>query len=144
MVQCRSVCVLWASALVALLVVNNTVNYIMFCFITGGLYTTLPLILNWNSECLSQPEQKRSVAIALVNSFDHTRFIYGSYLWPSAEAPRNLKGFVMSTAVLWFGVVLAALSTVIFRYLPKENPNHVAHGEEALVLKDQFLGKLKQ
>jgi hypothetical protein len=116
----------------------------MFCFITGGLYTSLPLILNWTSECLSQPERKRSVAIALVNSFGHTSFIYGSYLWPKAEGPRNLKGFAMSTAVLWFGVVLATLMPVIFRYLPQADQNHVMHGEEAAIPEDEVLEKTKQ
>jgi hypothetical protein len=129
---------------VALLVVNDTVKYVMFCFITGGLYTSLPLILNWTSECLSQPERKRSVAIALVNSFGHTSFIYGSYLWSKAEGPRNLKGFAMSTAVLWFGVVLAALMPVIFRYLPQADQNHVMHGEEAAIPEDEVLEKTKQ
>jgi hypothetical protein len=133
-----------ASALVALLVINDTVKYIMLCFMTGGMYTTIPLILNWTSECLSQPERKRSVAIALVNSFGHTSFIYGSYLWPSAEGPRNLKGFAMSTAILWFGVVLAALMSVIFRYLPQANLSHVVHGEEASIPEDEILEKPKQ
>jgi hypothetical protein len=129
---------------VALLVVNDTVKYVMLCFMTGGMYTTIPLILNWTSECLSQPERKRSVAIALVNSFGHTSYIYGSYLWLSAEGPRNLKGFAMSTAILWFGVVLAALMPIIFRYLTKTESRHVMIEEEVIIPNDEFLEKYKQ
>jgi hypothetical protein len=112
----------------------------MMCFMTAGMYTTIPLILNWTSETLSQPERKRSIAIAFVNSFGHTSFIYGSYLWPSAEGPRNLKGFAMSTAVLGLGVVLAALMPVFFRHLPKAKDPNVLHGEEKVIVED---GKLQ-
>jgi hypothetical protein len=124
------------AALVSLLVSNNTVKYVMICFMTAGMYTTIPLILNWTSESLSQPERKRSVAIALVNSFGHTSFIYGSYLWPSAEGPRNLKGFAMSTAVLWLGVILAALMPVFFRQLPRPELTQGVQVEEVTFTKD--------
>jgi len=129
------------AALVPLLVSNNIVKYIMICFMTAGMYTTILLILNWTSETLSQPERKRSVAIALVNSFGHTSFIYGSYLWPRSEAPWNMKGWAMSTGVLWFGVRAAALMPVIFHYLPKnEIPCHI-QDEETLVMEDERLKK---
>lgn len=126
-----------------LLVSNDKVKYVMLCFMTGGMYTTIPLILNWTSETMSQPARKRSVAIALVNSFGHTSFIYGSYLWPSAEGPRNVKGFAMSTAILIFGMVLAALMPVIFRYLPESQPHRVVDGEEVMMEKDEIQEKAK-
>ncbi|OAL05211.1 MFS general substrate transporter [Phaeosphaeriaceae sp. SRC1lsM3a] len=131
------------AALVCLLVSNDKVKYVMLCFMTGGMYTTIPLILNWTSETMSQPARKRSVAIALVNSFGHTSFIYGSYLWPSAEGPRNVKGFAMSTAILIFGMVLAALMPVIFRYLPESQPHRVVDGEEVMMEKDEIQEKAK-
>lgn len=131
------------AALVCLLVSNDKVKYVMLCFMTGGMYTTIPLILNWTSETMSQPARKRSVAIALVNSFGHTSFIYGSYLWPSAEGPRNVKGFAMSTAILIFGMVLAALMPVIFRYLPESQPHRVVDGEEVMMEKDEIQERAK-
>ena len=110
------------SSLVALIVRDNTVKYVMMCFLIGGMYTTVPLILNWTSEALARPERKRSIAIAFVNSFGHVSYIYGSYLWPSSEGPRNLKGFATATACLGLGAVLAALLPVIFKYLPNNDP----------------------
>jgi phosphotransferase system glucose/maltose/N-acetylglucosamine-specific IIC component len=83
------------------------------------------------------------VAIALVNSFGHTSFIYGSYLWPSAEGPRNVKGFAMSTAILIFGMVLAALMPVIFRYLPGQQLTKVVQGEEVMTEKDEKFEEAK-
>lgn len=122
------------SSLVALIVQNNTVKYVMMCFLIGGMYTTVPLILNWTSECLARPERKRSIAIAFVNSFGHISYIYGSYLWPSSEGPRNLKGFAAATACLGLGAVLAALLPVIFTYLPNHDPkDNYLQGREVVV-----------
>lgn len=129
------------AALVALLVSNNAVKYAMLCIQTGAMYTTIPLILNWTSEVLSQPTRKRSIAIALVNSFGHTSYIYGSFLWPSAEGPRNLKGFAVSTAVLWLGLLTAALMPVIASYLPKPQPDMTLHGQELFVAGEEKLEK---
>ncbi|RYO58698.1 hypothetical protein AA0116_g6802 [Alternaria tenuissima] len=129
------------AALVALLVSNNAVKYAMLCVQTGAMYTTIPLILNWTSEVLSQPTRKRSIAIALVNSFGHTSYIYGSFLWPSAEGPRNLKGFAVSTAVLFLGVLIAALMPVIASYLPKPQPDVMLHGQELFVAGEEKLEK---
>lgn len=109
----------------------------MLCLQTGAMYTTIPLILNWTSEVLSQPTRKRSIAIALVNSFGHTSYIYGSFLWPSAEGPRNLKGFAVSTAVLWLGVLMAALMPVIANCLPKLQPGELLHGQEVSIACDE-------
>ncbi|KAH7092299.1 major facilitator superfamily domain-containing protein [Paraphoma chrysanthemicola] len=132
------------AALVSLLVSNNVVKYVMMCLLIGGMYTTVPLILNWTSEIMSQPARKRSIAIALVNSLGHTSFIYGSFLWPSAEGPRNLKGFAVSTAALGLGVVLAALMPVIFKYLPKQDPPQVVQGHEVFAGGDEKLNGLKK
>lgn len=108
---------------------------------TAGMYTTVPLILKWTSETLSQPERRRSVAIALVNSFGYTTFIYGSHLWPRSEAPRNMKGWAMSTGVLWFGVGLVVFMPVIFHYLPKNEVLRQVQDDEIVVIEDEKLQK---
>ncbi|KAK1656710.1 major facilitator superfamily domain-containing protein [Colletotrichum godetiae] len=105
------------SCLIAIVVRNNIVKYVMMCFLIGGMFTTVPLILNWTSEVMAKPERKRSIAIAFVNSFGHTSYIYGSYLWPASEGPRNLKGFAASNAVLGTAAILAAALPIIFKYL---------------------------
>ena len=134
-----------AAALVSLITTNNTVKYVMMCFLIGGMYTTVPLILNWTSESLSRPERKRSIAIALVNSFGHTSYIWGSYLWPSGEGPRNLKGFAASTAVLGLGAVLAALGPVLFRRMPGGwEEDDVVRGREVVVELDEKPEKLEK
>ena len=100
------------ASLICIVVQNDTVKYVMMCFLVGGMYTAVPLILNWVSETMPSPERKRSIAIAFVNSFGHVSFIYGSYLWPSSEGPRNLKGFTATTVCLFLGAIIAALLPV--------------------------------
>ncbi|KAF2733335.1 MFS general substrate transporter [Polyplosphaeria fusca] len=129
------------AALVALLVQNDTVKYVMMCLIIGAIYTTIPLILNWTSEILARPERKRSVAIAFVNSLAHSAYCYGSFLWPSSEGPRNLKGFAASTAALLLSSMLAALLPVIFRYLPKQALDGVETDDEVVPSVDEKLAK---
>ncbi|KAF4470018.1 MFS general substrate transporter [Fusarium albosuccineum] len=118
------------SCLIAIVVRNNIVKYVMMCFLIGGMFTTVPLILNWTSEVMAKPERKRSIAIAFVNSFGHTSYIYGSYLWPSSEGPRNLKGFAASNAVLGTAAILAATLPIIFKYLPSKDEEPVQRRDQ--------------
>lgn len=117
------------SALISCVVTDEIVKYVMMCFMIGGMYTTTPLVLNWTSEWLAQPERKRSIAIAFVNSLGHTSFVYGSYLWPASEGPRNLKGFATSTAALGLAATIAALLPIIFKYLPKQEIEGMPRGQ---------------
>lgn len=112
---------LGAVACVVSAVVGSAVaKYVMMCFLVAGLYTGLPLMLNWASESIPFPDQKRSVAIALINSFGHLAIIYGSYLWPSRNAPQHMIGFAVLTATCGFGAVISIAAPWLFKLLPKE------------------------
>ena len=133
------------AALVSAIVTTDIVKYVMFCFMWGGMYTTVPLILNWTSEALARPERKRSIAIAFVNSFGHTTFIYGSFLWPSSEGPRNLTGFAVVTAFLFLGAALAAVMPIIFKWIPNNDPeDHVIEPVRDTVSLDAEKAEMKE
>ncbi|KPM37791.1 hypothetical protein AK830_g8772 [Neonectria ditissima] len=106
--------------LVCITVNNPKVLYAMLCFYIAGLYTALPLILNWTSEIISLPAEKRAVVVALVNSIGNLSAVYGSRLWPASDGPDFIKGFATTGAFTGFGTLLAALIPVIVKYLPKE------------------------
>ncbi|CAG9981511.1 unnamed protein product [Clonostachys byssicola] len=108
------------ACLVSLFVTNAVVKYIMMCLFVGGLYTALPLILNWASECISFPNKKRSVAIAFINTFCNLSMLYGSFLWPSADAPRHVLGFATMCSFTGAASILAAVMPLIFPLLPKQ------------------------
>jgi hypothetical protein len=110
----------FVSTVVCITVANPTALYVMLCFYIAGLYTALPLILNWTSEIISLPAEKRAVVVALVNSVGNLSAVYGSRLWPNSDGPRFIKGFATTGAFTGFGTVLAILIPVILRYLPKE------------------------
>ncbi|KAH7140321.1 major facilitator superfamily domain-containing protein [Dactylonectria estremocensis] len=107
-----------AACITLLLVKNAVVKYVMMCLFIGGLYTALPLILNWASECISYPTKKRSVAIAFINSFCNLSMIYGSYLWPSSDT-RHILGFTTMASFCGAAAVLAASVPVFIHFLPK-------------------------
>ncbi|KAF4471530.1 major facilitator superfamily transporter [Fusarium albosuccineum] len=109
-----------AACLMSAFVKPAVAKYVMMCCLVAGLYTGLPLMLNWTSECIPFPDQKRSIAIAFVNSFGHLAIIYGSYLWPSTNAPQHLLGFTTLTAACGGGALLAIAAPWIFKLLPKE------------------------
>lgn len=106
--------------IVCIAVSNPKVLYAMLCLYIAGLYTALPLILNWTSETISLPAEKRAVVVALVNSVGNLSAVYGSRLWPSSDGPKFIKGFATTGAFTGFGTLLAALIPVLLTYLPKE------------------------
>ncbi|VUC29948.1 unnamed protein product [Clonostachys rosea] len=98
---------------------HNVVRYVFLCFYIAGLYTTLPLILNWASETMNKPAEKRAVIIAMVNCVGSISSIYGGYLWPSADAPKYTKGFATVSTFIGIGVILAIILPFLIRLLPK-------------------------
>uniref|UniRef100_A0A0D2Y1J3 Major facilitator superfamily (MFS) profile domain-containing protein n=1 Tax=Fusarium oxysporum (strain Fo5176) TaxID=660025 RepID=A0A0D2Y1J3_FUSOF len=134
-------CCLYGLAAVACIIsafVHSAIaKYVMMCLLVAGLYTGLPLKLNWTSESIPFPDQKRSIAIAFVNSFGHLAIIYGSYLWPSTNAPQHLVGFATLTATCGFGCVIAIVTPWYFKLLPNEPVTKAERELVALQQQDQ-------
>ncbi|KAL8376090.1 hypothetical protein RB595_007282 [Gaeumannomyces hyphopodioides] len=92
-------------------------RYAMLCLLAGALWTATPQILTWASELLALPDQKRSVALALINSFGTLSVLWGSRLWPSAESPAHRTGFSAVAAMSAAGALTAALMPLAFARL---------------------------
>ncbi|KAF4120237.1 Major Facilitator Superfamily [Geosmithia morbida] len=107
-------------AVVCIGVDNPRVQYGMLCLYIAGLYTALPLILNWTSEVIALPAEKRAVVVAFVNSVGNLSAVYGSRLWPAEDGPRFIKGFATTGAFTGSGTLLAIAIPIIFKYLPSE------------------------
>ena len=122
------------ACLVSLFVSQGAAKYAMMCFLIASIYTAVPLILNWASEVISFPSQKRSVSIAFINSFGHLSLIYGSYLWPSVNAPRHVLGFTAVAALCGAAALLAMALPFIFKMLPKEP---ATRAERAILAADE-------
>lgn len=113
-------CLSFVCTIVCIAVSNSVVLYTMLCFYIAGLYTALPLILNWTSEVISLPAEKRAVVVAFVNSVGNLSAVYGSRLWPAAEGPKFTTGFATTGAFTGFGTLLAVAIPIIFKFFPKE------------------------
>lgn len=116
-----------AASIVSAFVSIVVAKYVMMCCLVMGLYTGLPLVLNWTSETIPFPDQKLSVAIAFFNPFGHLAIIYGSYLWPSTSAPQHMIGFEPLTATCSFGALLGITEPYISKALPHEATTRAEH-----------------
>ncbi|KAH8891125.1 allantoate permease [Thozetella sp. PMI_491] len=83
----------FVACMVSMNVMSGVARYVMMCLLVAGLYTAIPLIFNYCSEVMPLPNEKRAVSLAIVNSMGNLSLMYGSYLWPSTDAPRYLLGF---------------------------------------------------
>ncbi|KAJ9636590.1 hypothetical protein H2204_005190 [Knufia peltigerae] len=108
----------FVSAIICFQVHVDVVRYVFLAFFISGLYFTLPLILTWASEVISLPAEKRAVAIAFASAVGNLSAVYGSRLWPSADAPQYSKGFTATACFTGVAAVLAGVAPILFRYLP--------------------------
>ncbi|KAI1781518.1 major facilitator superfamily domain-containing protein [Hypoxylon cercidicola] len=110
----------FVSGIIIVTVENNlAARYAFICFYISGVYAAFPLILTWGSEMISLPSEKRAVSIAIVNAVGNLAAIYGSYMWPSTDAPEYKRGFTAMAGMCGAGAIIAALMPVAFKYLPK-------------------------
>lgn len=110
----------FVSGIIIVTVENNlAARYAFICFYISGVYSAFPLILTWASETMSLPSEKRAVSIAIVNAIGNLAAIYGSYMWPSTDAPEYKRGFTAMAGMCGAGAIIAALMPVMFKYLPK-------------------------
>lgn len=107
-------------AIVCLTVHDAKTRYAMLCFYIGGIYTAIAQILNWASEEMALPDQKRAVVLAFVNSFGNLAIIWGSRLWPSGQSPGYPTGFTAVSTMAAVGAVMAFVMPFGFKLLPKE------------------------
>lgn len=116
---CLAVC--FICSIVCLTTTAAAPRYIMLCFYIGVLYTGTVQILSWVAESLPRPDEKRSVAIALVNSLSTLSNQWGSRLWPKTQSPGYRTGFTVVASLSGAATVLAALVPVLLKYImPKE------------------------
>jgi len=97
-------------------------RYAMLCFYIGVLYTGTVQILSWVAEEIPRPDEKRSVALALVNSLSTLSNQWGSRLWPKTQSPGYRTGFTAVASLTGAATVLAALVPILLRYITPKEP----------------------
>ncbi|TYJ55252.1 hypothetical protein B9479_004082 [Cryptococcus floricola] len=99
---------------------HHMVQYVFLVFAFGCVYALCPLIITWVPNVISQPAEKRSVAIALVNALGNSASIYGVFLWPSTDKPRYIPGFSATTIFVFLMGVLAQVMVFLLKKYPQE------------------------
>lgn len=87
---------------------NNHVRYFAAFCIVSGTYTTIGLTIAWFAHNLGS-ETKKATGIPMFMAIGQCGSILGSHLFPNTEAPRYIKGFAVSCALMF----LAALCSII-------------------------------
>jgi len=86
---------------------NNTAKYVLLCVGAAGIWTALPVMLAFASDCIPRPPEKRGVSIAIINSLGNFSSVYGSYLWPSSDGPQYKMGFGVTCAFCFIAAIMA-------------------------------------
>jgi len=94
-------------------------RYVFLCFINIAVWSANPLALSFASTTFGPVEPEiRAILLAAMNGFGNLAQIYGSYLFPSTDAPQYLQGFCAYAAILCLGGGLYFANYHIFRKKP--------------------------
>lgn len=93
-------------------------RYVSLFLMLGGVYGSYNISLAWISSTLPCPLEKRSAAIALVNTVGNIAQIYSPYMYLKQNGPRYLSAMVANTCFC----LACLLATLALRWLlNKEN-----------------------
>lgn len=97
-------------------VYNFTARYVLLVFMAAGLWASNGLSLSYAASTFGSMQQEtRAVSLAFVNAMGNLAQIYGSYLFPSDDAPKYLMGFGVISGMCALGVATYAIAHVLFR-----------------------------
>ncbi|RYO06511.1 hypothetical protein AA0121_g12022 [Alternaria tenuissima] len=122
-----------AVAIVGFIVGTATLNigarYFAMVLFVGATYGVNNIVLAGTAGVLGQTDEKKSVALAIVNTLGTLSFVYTPYLWPDSDAPRFGKAMYASVGFS-AGVVLCAW--VMRLVLMRDNKKIRASDNEAI------------
>lgn len=108
--------------IVICVVYNFTARYVLLVFMAAGLWASNGLSLSYAASTFgSMPQETRAVSLAFVNAMGNLAQIYGSYLFPSNDAPKYLLGFGVISGMCALGVATYAVAQVLLRRYPNQS-----------------------
>ncbi|KAH8891984.1 MFS general substrate transporter [Thozetella sp. PMI_491] len=91
--------------------------FAMFLMPMGSM-ASYQIVVSWVANSFPTPPAKRSATIAICNMLGNSASIYGSYMYPSSDAPRYFKGGV---ANIFICLAVAALALILRVVHQREN-----------------------
>jgi hypothetical protein len=94
-------------------------RYVFLVFINSMIWTANPLALSYASVSMGPLDpETRAISLAIINGMGNLAQIYGSYIFPSEDAPRYLKGFGTYAGLLALGAGLYVTAFFSIRKRP--------------------------
>jgi len=97
---------------------NLSARYLSLFLMLGGVYGSYNVALAWISSSLPHPIEKRSSAIAIINTMGNLAQIYSPYFYLPDNGPQYLSAMV---ANVFFCLACIGSTLVLGHYLKKEN-----------------------
>lgn len=113
---------------------STAVRYTGMFLMCAGSYSAFNVVQAWIASTVPRTRTKRAVTYALVNMFGNSANIYGSYFFPSHDAPQYRSGGIILSSFAAGGVVTAL---VLGLYLHRENEK--AKKEEERLGRPQYM-----
>jgi MFS family permease len=109
-------------------------RYVSLFLMLGGVYGSYNVALAWISSTLPRPVEKRSAAIALINTLGNVAQIYSPYMYLKQLGPRYLSAMIANACFC----VARFLATLVLRWaLVKENAKLVNSEAVELAARDK-------
>ena len=86
----------------------------------AGSYSAFNVVQTWIASTVPRTRTKRAIVYALVNLMGNSSNIYGSYFFPSSDAPKFRKGGIILSSFAAGGILLATSLALILRRLNKK------------------------
>lgn len=92
--------------IIGVVTLNVGARYFAMCLFVGAVYGVNNINLAWTAATVGQTNEKKTVAIAIVNTMGNLSFVYTPYLWPDTDKPRY-------AIAMWSSVGFSAGTVVI-------------------------------
>lgn len=83
-------------------------RYVGMFLMCAGSYSAFNVVQAWIASTVPRTRTKRAIVYALVNLFGNSSNIYGSYFFPSSDAPQYRMGGIILSSFAAGGIILAA------------------------------------
>ncbi|KAK5789705.1 hypothetical protein VI817_008828 [Penicillium citrinum] len=110
----RAILIMWPLAVdivgnVLVICTHSTApRYVGMFLMCAGSYSAFNVVQAWIASTVPRTRTKRAIVYALVNLFGNSSNIYGSYFFPSSDAPQYRMGGIILSSFAAGGIILAA------------------------------------
>lgn len=87
---------------------NTAVRYVGMFLMCAGSYSAFNVVQAWIASTVPRTRTKRAVVYALVNLLGNSANIYGSYFFPSKDAPQYRTGGIILSSFAAAGILFSA------------------------------------